>query len=336
MSGGEPSSIKRNALSAAVSLHTYAPEFFVPAKKPEAPMGDRFRKYTKQLLKLSFQAALPCLIIYGILIGSFVLRGTPHNIEFSPLVYLRLLLVCYLTAFVTNCVLNFRTMIHAVLRTDEHLIGKNFGGFRKQDKLFCEAMEAYAEKRTRTALERFLAVQDYTLSPSEQGVLSFYIGRCYQILGCPSNACPYYRKARENGFSEPFATLFEARSCSEGGDFSRSLELFQSLLENDPPKEFYFLYTDIGYLYIRQKKPDEAEKWFQQSIEKQQNYAFALGGMAIAMLQKGEFAAAQDYHYKALVNHLDDASSFRRYFRRNTLGNRRLRDHVCNTRNDSH
>ena len=35
--------------------------------------------------------------------------------------------------------------------------------------------------------------------------------------------------------------------------------------------------------------PEEAEKWFQISIEKKQNYAFALGGMAIVMLQKGDF-----------------------------------------------
>ncbi|MBR4201633.1 MAG: hypothetical protein IKQ91_10255 [Oscillospiraceae bacterium] len=278
-------------------------------------MGDRLRTHTKQLLKLAFQAALPCLIIYGILLGSFVLRGTPQNLDFTPLVYLRLLLICYLTAFVTTCVICFRNIVHAALRADEHLIGRNFGGFRKQDKLFCEAMEAYAANRPRTALERFLAVQDFELTSSELGVLSFYIGRCYQLLGCPSNACPFYRKARENGFSKHFSMLFEARSCSEGGDFARSLMLFQELLDSNPPKEFYFLYTDIGYLFIRQKKPDEAEKWFQLSIEKQQNYAFALGGMAIVMLQKGDFSAAEDYHYKALVNHLEDASSFRRYFR---------------------
>ena len=277
-------------------------------------MGDRLRKYTKQLLKIAFQAAMPALLIYGILIGSFVVRGTPHDAEFAPLVYLRLLLVCYLTAFITTCVLNFKSMIHASLRADEHLIGNCFGGFRKQDKLFCEGMEAYAANRTRSALELFLSVQEFDLTPKELGVLSFYIGRCYQILGCPANACPFYRKARENGFSAPFSILFEARSCSEGGDFDRSLTLFRSLLDNDPPKEFYFLYTDIGYLYIRQKKPEEAEKWFQISIEKKQNYAFALGGMAIVMLQKGDFTAAQDYHYKALVNHLEDASSFRRYY----------------------
>lgn len=277
-------------------------------------MGDRLRKYSKQLLKIAFQAAMPGLIIYGILIGSFVLRGTPNDAVFSPLIYLRLLLTCYLTAFVTTCVLNYRAMIHSSLRTDEHLIGKTFGGFRRQDKLFCEGMDAYAANRPRTALEIFLDVQKFELSPQETGVLSFYIGRCYQLLGCPSNAVSYYRTARENGFSEPFSMLFEARSCSESGDFDRSLELFQTLLEHDPPKEFYFLYTDIGYLFIRQKKPDEAEKWFRLSMEKQQNYAFALSGLAIASLQKGDFPAAQDYHYKALVNRMEDAASFRKYY----------------------
>lgn len=277
-------------------------------------MGDRLRKYTKQLLKIAFQAAMPGLIIYTILIGSFVLRGTPNDAVFTPRIYLRLLLSCYLTAFVTTCVVNYRAMIHSSLRTDAHLIGKAFGGFRKQDKLFCEGMDAYAANRPRMALELFLEVQKFELTPQETGVLSFYIGRCYQLLGCPSNAAGFYRTARENGFSEPFSLLFEARSCSESGDFDHSLELFQTLLDNDPPKEFYFLYTDIGYLFIRQKKPDEAEKWFRLSMEKQQNYAFALSGMAIVSLQRGDFSTAQDYHYKALVNRLEDASSFRKYY----------------------
>ena len=36
--------------------------------------------------------------------------------------------------------------------------------------------------------------------------------------------------------------------------------------------------------------------------------------MAIASLQKGDFKAAQDFHYKALVNRLDNPSQFRRYY----------------------
>ena len=278
-------------------------------------MGDRLRKYTKQLGKLAFQAGMPGLLIYGVLIGSFVLRGTPHNDPFEPAMYLRLLVLCYLTAFIVNCVLHYRDMIHAILRSDEHLIGKNFGGFRKQDKLFCSGMEAYAADHPREALEYFLAVQnDFELSESETGVLSFYLGRCYQMLDCPSNAVTYYQTARAKGFSEPFAKLFEARSYSECGDFENSLALFEELLANDPPPEFFFLYTDIGYLYIKQKQPDQAEEWFRKSIDKKQNYAFALGGMAIASLQKGDFSAAQEYHYKALVNRLENAVSFRKYY----------------------
>lgn len=278
-------------------------------------MGDRLRKYTKQLGKLSIKAGLPGMLIYAGLIGSFVIRGTPQQKEYQPIIYLRLLLACYLIAFLITCVLHYQEMIHAILRTDEQLIGKNFGGFRKQDKLFCSGLEAYSADHPREALEYFLAVQnDYKLTESESGVLSFYLGRCYQMLDCPSNAITYYQTARTKGFSETFAKLFEARSCAECGDFANSLALFEDLLEHDPPKEFFFLYTDIGYLFIKQKQPEQAEEWFQKSIDLKQNYAFALGGMAIAALQKGEFADAQDYHYKALVNHLDNAIGFRKYF----------------------
>lgn len=278
-------------------------------------MGDRLRKYVRQLLRVALHAAMPALIIFAILLGSFVLRGTPHNIDFPPLIYLRLLIICYATAFVTTCVLDARALVHAAERPDAHLIGKNFGGFRAVDKRFSEGLEAYAGNHIRQALDIFLDVQaDFTLTAEEQGVLSFYLGRCYQILHCPSNAVTYYRKARDNGFSAPFSTLFEARSCAESGDFENAFTLFQQLIENDPPKEFYFLYTDVGYLFLKQKKPDTAIEWFEKSITLKQNYAFALSGMAIASLQKGDFPAAQDYHYKALINRLEDPISFRKYY----------------------
>lgn len=278
-------------------------------------MGDRLRKYTRQILKIAFHAGLPAIIIFGILLGSFVVRGTPHDAEFTPLIYLKLLFSCYATAFVTSCIVDYRALIHAAARHDAHLIGHHFSGFRTVDKLFCAGMEEYAADHIRQALDCFLEVQaDFTLTAGETGVLCFYLGRCYQILQCPSNAITYYQKARENGFSKPFSMLFEARSCTESGDFENAFRLFQALIDNDPPKEFYFLYTDVGYLFLRQKKPEEAEAWFQRSIELKQNYAFALSGMAIAALQKGDFPAAQDYHYKALINRLENAANFRKYF----------------------
>lgn len=277
-------------------------------------MGDRLRRLSRQFLKILFQAALPGIIIYGMLLGSFVLRGTPHDVEFSPLIYLRLLLVCYATALVAATILEFYNLRGAILRTDGMLIGNHFGSFSKRDRLFCDALEFYAKDSYRSALDLLLQVQEYPMNAEEEGVLSFYIGRCYQGLSCPSNAIGYYEKARENGFSRPYSMLFAARSHAECGNFNAAYQLFTDLLEHDPPKDFYFLYTDIGYLFIRQKKPDEAAKWFERSIAERQNFAFALSGMAIVSLQRGEFKAANDYHYKALVNHLKDPSSFRRYF----------------------
>ena len=152
------------------------------------------------------------------------------------------------------------------------------------------------------------------MTEEEQAVLSFYIGRCYQLLGCPSNAVPFYEKACRGGFPQEYAKLFQARSYADGGDYDRSYEVFCDLLEHNPPKDFYFLYTDIGFLFIRQRKPDEAIKWFTEAMDRHQNYAFALSGMAIASLQKGDFTAARDYRYKALINQLKDPSAFRSYF----------------------
>ncbi len=277
-------------------------------------MGSIIRKYAKELLRIAFAAAMPGMLIFMVLLLYFVVRGTPHDVSFSPAVYLRLLLICYATAFITTCVVQYRSLIHAAIRSDAHLIGKSFSGIRKQDRLFCDGVEAYSKLKPRTALDLFLEVQEYELTDAETGVLSFYIGRCYQMLSCPSNAIPYYEKAIRNGFSKPFAQLFEARSYAEGGSFGESYEIFCDILEHDPPEEFYFLYTDIGYLYIRQNMPEQAAEWFQRSITEKKNYAFALSGMAIVSLQRGDFKAAQDYHYKALVNRLEDPSRFRRYY----------------------
>ena len=277
-------------------------------------MGSWLRKYVRQLGKLAMKAGFPALVIDCIIIGSFSLNGTPDDGELLPLFYLRLLLLTYGACFIAACVIEHQSLIRAATRMDADLIGNAFGGFRKQDKLFASGLDLYAKERARSALDLFLEVREFDLTDQELGVLSFYIGRCYQMLRCPSNAIGYYETARKKGFSEHYAKLFEARSYAEGGDYSRSFQLFNELLENDPPEDFYFLYTDIGFLFIRQKQPDAAAEWFERSIEKKQNYAFALSGMAIASLQKGDFVAAQDYHYKALVNHLDEPAVFRKYY----------------------
>ena len=277
-------------------------------------MGSMLRKYTAQLGRVAVTAAFPALVIFAVIAGIFAFRGTPNGADLPPAYYLRLLLLIYAAAFIANCFLSRQSLINAATRPDHALIGDAFGGLRRQDKLFSDGLDAYTKERARTALEYFLAVRDFELSDRELGVLSFYIGRCYQMLHCPSNAIGYFETAREKGFSEHYAKLFEARSFADGGDYTRSFELFSELLDNDPPDDFYFLYTDIGFLFIRQKQPDAAVKWFEKSIEKKQNYAFALSGMAIASLQKGDFPAAQDYHYKALVNHLDEPAAFRKYY----------------------
>ena len=277
-------------------------------------MGSMLRRYTAQLGKTAMAAAFPALVIYAVIVAFFGISGTPHGKEMLPVNYVELLLLIYAASFIASCVLARQSLINAATRPDHDLIGDAFGGLRKQDKLFSDAMDAYIKERPRTALERFLAVREFELTDKELGVLSFYIGRCYQMLHCPSNAVGCYETAREKGFSEHYAKLFEARSLAEGGDYTRSFRLFNELLDNNPPDDFYFLYTDIGFLFIRQKLPEQAAEWFEKSIEKQQNYAFALSGMAIASLQKGDFAAAQDYHYKALVNHLDEPAAFRKYY----------------------
>ena len=146
-------------------------------------MGDRFRRLGSRLLKIIYKAAMPGILIYTVLLLSFVIQGTPQNIVFPPRTYLSLLIECYLTALAVTLVLEFRELQRAAVRVDQELIGDAFGGWRKSDKLFCAALDSYMRDESRAALEQFLAVREYPLTDKENGVLSFYIGRCYQLLG---------------------------------------------------------------------------------------------------------------------------------------------------------
>lgn len=277
-------------------------------------MGDRLRKQGRRLLAAAYDAALPAMLMYLTMLLSLIVRGVAFA-EGVPLrFFFAALIVCYITAYPISLVLFSRHYASAE-RVDANLIGNAFGGFSKRDRLFCKGLDLYAKARPRSALEFFQTVRkNYPLDDREKGICAFYIGRCYQLLRCPSNAAGYYHEAMDNGFPPLEARIFLARSYCENGDFDESRAVYDELLQMELPDTMRFVCTDLGYLYLKQYQPETAVKWFQNALSAHENYASALGGMAIALLQQGKFRKARTMATLAVTNRMPDPAAFRNYF----------------------
>ncbi len=277
-------------------------------------MGDKLRRLLSQLLATATHAALPALCLDAVLLVIVSRRGGTHAAGF----YLGMLLLFFVLCLAAAAAIEYQAFLRAFSRIDAELIGDAFSGFAKKDRLFCRGMRECADGDPGTALEHFLQAADFDLTPAETGVCAFYIGRCYQLTDAPANAAYHFQRARENGFSAPHAMLFEARSCVSAGDFDRAYTLYMALLEklgDEIPPDFQYIYTDLGFLYLRQNDPRHAAEWLRKSIDANMNYAFALSGMAVAALQSGRTEQALEFRARAVMSHVSDPEGFRRYFR---------------------
>ncbi|MBR5371579.1 MAG: tetratricopeptide repeat protein [Oscillospiraceae bacterium] len=277
-------------------------------------MGDRLRRQGRRFLAAAYDAALPAMLMYLTMLLSLILRGVAFA-EGVPLrFFFAALIVCYVTAYPITLIVNDRRY-GSTERVDEHLIGDVFGGFSKRDKLFCRGLELLSKAKPRLALECFRTVsKEFPLEKREKGVCAYYLGRCYHVLRCPSNAIGFYREALENGFSEILTKMFLARAYSDNGDFDESRAIYEELLKKKIPETMRYVCTDLGYLSLKQYQPETAVKWFQKALENQESYPAALGGMSVALLQQGKFRKARTMATLAVTNHMPDASSFREYF----------------------
>lgn len=281
-------------------------------------MVDRFRRLIRQLLAAALLASPPAVLIDAVGLMFFSSHGLPARVRegYEASFLFALFLLVYLICFAVVCFILRRQLVHAFSRIDAALVGKAFGGFGKRDRLFCRAMQECAGGEVRQALDHFLAVQDFEMSREESGVLAFYIGRCYQLLKTPANAAYHFQRARENGFSQPHAVLFEARCCEQSGDYDRAFALYQTLLSEELPYDFDHVYADVGFLYIRQNAPREAAQWFRRSLEKGVCVPYALSGMSVAALLAGQFPQAQALRMRALLSGVEAPDDFKAVYDR--------------------
>ena len=200
-------------------------------------------------------------------------------------------------------------------RYDEDIIGGAFTGFDKKSRIFEAGVHTFHSCDFRGALEIFteLDASDLTRSSEEQAVVSFYRGRCYQIMGIYPNALINYEKAEENGFTLAEMPIFRARCLAESGNTKKAVEVLMKLVDSDHYYSSRARY-EIGNIYLKLNDGETALKWYNEAIERRESYAAALGGAAIAYNLLKEFDKASEYFRLAMLNNIEDPHGFTNYF----------------------
>ena len=219
-----------------------------------------------------------------------------------------------LIAFSGEDILKYKTNIFHLF--DDDIIGNAFTGLNQRSATFGKGVELFHKGNFRNALEVFtdLGMNDDKLTVEEQRVNEFYRGRCYHILEAFPNAIICYENAREKGFDIPELPIFIARCNAENGSTRKAEELFKGLMHKDY-KYYNRIRCELGNMYLKLNDGETALKWFNEAIERREQYASALGGAAIAQTMLHNLEEGESLYRQALLNHIDDSISFTRYYK---------------------
>ena len=316
MSGGEPSSIKRYVLCAAVSLHTYVSEFFIITPGGPAIMKRRPDiAYFLRMAGRAFDSACISSIIYlfvSYCFARFVLSDTDKltEITISFGAVLVLIIVMFASAF------NMTKASPVFSVYDEQIVNGQFRGFDRASILFRRAMDMMSDSHMAAALNCFRGTDEYKLSERERAVLYFYTGVCYRDMGYPSNGASYFMRSIECGMKHPDALLFAFRCYASAGNIGDAESVFSRLTDNNYHVKYYnFLYTEIGMMYIRADRPDDAIDRFSTGIGLGIDSASSYGGIAISYILKDDMEQSRKYFRKAVLANIRDIEGFRNYYR---------------------
>ncbi|MDY4964174.1 MAG: hypothetical protein SO088_07085 [Ruminococcus callidus] len=275
-------------------------------------MGDKLRQLAGIFRQAAGKALVPALLTCLVVVP---LVGSAMEIDWSD--FQILLVVClamYLQWIISMLVLSFQQQGFHIERTDAEIVGNAFGGVGKKSRMFCRALADFCNNAVLDGLDGFLAVLDMRgLTDKERQLCYFYIGRCYQLTGCSANAVQNYQRARELGMDNPYLLLFQARSMTDSGAYEDAKLVYDQLLLLQRP-EFSCIRTDLGMLYLRQHDGASAMHWFEDSISKGENVAFAYGGCALACLLLHQPEQSQKFYEQAVTNRMADLEGFREYY----------------------
>lgn len=179
--------------------------------------------------------------------------------------------------------------------------------------LLCEAIIDMEMMSLAEALEKFKEVESTEgLSNEQKAILAYYTGRCYQLMGYPSNGAKYFREAISLGFDSDDTYLLAARCLVQNGSFDEAVENYNILLSKGCI--FDFIYTDMGLAYLKKGDGEMALEFFEKSVNEGKNYAFALGGCSLAHLQLKNLEKSEEYYKKALTCNMNDVYGFKVFY----------------------
>ena len=201
-------------------------------------------------------------------------------------------------------------------RYDDDVIGNAFADLSKKSAVFEEGLEAFHTGDIRRALAVFTELDSDAVEKTteEKGVLAMYRGRCYHMMGLYPNAVLSYEKAEKNGVSLPFLPMYRAACCGRNGDVKGALEAYMKILDSD--SEYAFIVrTEIGHMYLHMDDGENAAKWFHEAEERHENYAEALGGLALAYILLGKYEESEKYMRAAVLNRISNADDFIKHYK---------------------
>ncbi len=277
----------------------------------------RRTKRTLICLKRSvvYGAALTLCLTALLLFGCLLLTDR-DALQLSD--FLLLIVLIFLPAWALFFILDIKKYGLKIFHSfDEDIIGEAFTSFSKSSARFEDGLLTFHSGDFRGALDIFTDMDtgSYKMTREEQGVLSFFRGRCYQIMGLYPNALLCYEKAMENGFSIDELPLFISRCYSETGDTDNAVNELRKLLDTDHKYSSRARY-EIGMIYVRLDDGETALKWFEEAIERREDYAEALGGAAVAHTMLKRIDKGEEYFRLALLNNIENDQEFMNYFKK--------------------
>ena len=262
-------------------------------------------------------------VVYGTVLGavsfyacSLFMSAEDYKRYGSPAVFMFLVNIIA----VTICLIIILFWVKMpVRRYDSEIIGTNFFGITKKCRIFNRSVKIMFQNRYNAALSGFKSLEDgYSekLSEDEKQLVYFYIARCYDEMTFYPNAVIYYEKASKPSFLHDVAELLYARCLGSNGDTRQALNVYDRILEN--PANIYSQYvrTDIGRMYLRQNDAQQALDWYNDAINRRENYATALGEAAIAYTMLHQFDKGEEMYRAAVINHINGYEGFTAYYKK--------------------
>jgi tetratricopeptide (TPR) repeat protein len=195
---------------------------------------------------------------------------------------------------------------------DRLIIGNTFNTLSKTSRLFHKGVRALHSGDCNTALDYFNEIDDASIKEPWRAVLSYFLGRGYQLMGYPTNAAKHFERAIELNINCDDIYILAGRCYTNTGCFNEAMGIYNSLLEKNT--DIDYILTDMGLTCLKSGDAKKALEYFEQSINDGKNYAFALGGCSLVYLQEKNIDKSMEYFKRALVNNMEDIDGFKNYY----------------------